>query len=363
MVAQNIFFLTALIPFAGAFSSVAFTTGRAAQGWKTTSVMRMGDTKSDMNLDSIVDKLEKNFNKEKNLQEISDVESSLGMPWKSSIDSKVEDDLLYMQFWEWQMSFMKEHLTDLRVETCTDDKDNDFSFRENTKKKARIVSMCASSKEYRKIRMTYYDAGNNTQVFNSVWYPDPSYNLPILGIDLLAFNRKKYLGIVDFQPLYEKEEDHACKYEHILKPIKEQYESLKGRMSAKFYDETQFFSQEMLFARFADESIVSNDLFPAFQSYVDTHLQLLRNTEANPSNSDDVLARHKAYDAYSADRDPATGLFTAMFGGEWANDFVHNFLFSLSESGKEGTSKPLAQKQQIESSTQKKEMEVPSRRS
>jgi 15,16-dihydrobiliverdin:ferredoxin oxidoreductase len=202
---------------------------------------------------------------------------------------------------------------------------------ENAKKKARIVSMCASSKEYRKIRMTYYDAGDNTQVFNSVWYPDPAYNLPVLGIDLLAFNRKKYLAIVDFQPLHQKEEDHSQTYEHILRPIKEKYNSLKGRMSSKFYDETQFFSQEMLFARFDDESIVSNDLFPAFKSYVEAHLKLVLSTEPKPSEVDFVLKRQKEYDTYSAERDPATGLFTAMFGAEWANDFVHNFLFSMSE--------------------------------
>ena len=44
----------------------------------------------------------------------------------------------------------------------------------------------------------------------------------------------------------------------------------------------------------------------------------------------DVLASHAAYDTYSADRDPAVGLFATMFGKEWADEFVHDFLFSLS---------------------------------
>lgn len=269
--------------------------------------------------------------------DLETAEAKLNMPWKSSIDPRVEDDeLLYMPFWEWQMDFMKENLTNLRVASCSDGK-TDFSYKENKEKKARIVNLCASSAEYRKIRMTYYDAGDNTQVFNSVWYPDPKYNLPVLGIDLLAFNRKKYLAIVDFQPLHEDENDHAATYEHILKPIKEKYDSLKGRMSSKFYDETQFFSQEMLFARFDDEDIVLNDLQPAFQEYVKTHLELVRNTEAEPAKIPEVLERQQAYDTYSAERDPATGLFAAMFGGEWAGDFVHNFLFSLSERPAEGS--------------------------
>eukprot|EP00566_Odontella_aurita_P000837 CAMPEP_0113546826 /NCGR_PEP_ID=MMETSP0015_2-20120614/12017_1 /TAXON_ID=2838 /ORGANISM="Odontella" /LENGTH=378 /DNA_ID=CAMNT_0000447315 /DNA_START=258 /DNA_END=1394 /DNA_ORIENTATION=+ /assembly_acc=CAM_ASM_000160 len=261
-----------------------------------------------------------------------------GMPWSDTIGSTdfVENPLLYMPFWEWQMEFMGEALTNLRpIEHCSDG--SDFGFNENEKKKARIVNHCYASDEYRKIRMTYYDAGDNTQVFNSVWYPDPSYNLPVLGIDLLAFNRKKYLAIVDFQPLHEVEDDHAVPFEHLLQPIKDEYDSLKGRMSSKFYDETQFFSKQMLFARFEDEDVVDEDLLPAFQRYVKTHVDMLNGVEADMSLSSQeaVLERQQAYDTYSAERDPATGLFAAMFGKEWADDFVFDFLFSLSER-KEG---------------------------
>jgi 15,16-dihydrobiliverdin:ferredoxin oxidoreductase len=277
-----------------------------------------------------VDKVLKNVRLD-NQQTLRQAEAQHGMPWKSSIDPKVQDDdLLYMPFWEWQMSFMEDHLTDLTVSPCHNGK-TDFTYNANDAKKARIVNLCASSKEYRKIRMTYYDAGENTQVFNSVWYPDPEYNLPVLGIDLLAFNRKKYLAIVDFQPIHDVEEDHAMKYEHLLEPIKEKYDSLKGRMSSKFYDETQHFSKQMLFARFDDEDIVSKDLFPAFQAYVMTHLDLVRSTERRPESVKTVLECQKNYDTYSADRDPATGLFTAMYGADWAQEFVHDFLFSMSE--------------------------------
>ncbi|VEU37978.1 unnamed protein product [Pseudo-nitzschia multistriata] len=272
---------------------------------------------------------------------VREAEAEHGMPWKSSIDTEVKDDeLLYMPFWEWQMDFMEENLTDLKVVECKNDKDTDFSYNANEKKKARIVNVCFSSKEYRKIRMTYYDAGDNTQVYNAVWYPNPEYNLPVLGIDLLAFNRKKYLAIVDFQPIHDNEEDHASRYEHLLKPIKDKYDSLKGRMSSKFYDETKHFSQQMLFARFDDEQVVSRDLFPAFKSYVETHLDLIRSTEAQPEEVETVLAKTKAYDTYSADRDPATGLFAAMYGKEWAEDFVHDFLFSMSDRPAEGAAPP-----------------------
>jgi 15,16-dihydrobiliverdin:ferredoxin oxidoreductase len=328
-------FLLLVLPMAEAYVTSSHST------FLGNSVTSARFTKSSLHMDMEKPTLDlvAQYNVEKTIRSVHDerrmsprtAEAVHGMPWKNSIDPKVEDsELLYMPFWEWQMKFMEENLTDLRVIPCHNGK-TDFSYNVNTKKKARIVNFCASSAEYRKIRMTYYDAGDNTQVFNSVWYPDPAYNLPVLGIDLLAFNRKKFLAIVDFQPLHIDEEDHASTYEQLLAPIKDKYDSLKGRMSSKFYDETQFFSQQMLFARFEDENVVQQDLMPAFMSYVQTHLDLVRSTEPKPSDMKMVLERQKEYDTYSAERDPATGLFAAMYGGEWAGEFVHEFLFSMSE--------------------------------
>merc|ERR1711935_662703 len=111
--------------------------------------------------------------------------------------------------------------------------------------------------------------------------------------------------------------------------------------SSKFYDETQFFSNEMLFARFDDESVVFDELFPAFQEYVASHVDLIK--QSTPCNDREqcnkVLDRHGAYDTYSAERDPATGLFAAMFGKEWADEFVYDFLFGLSEKPEEKSRK------------------------
>lgn len=270
---------------------------------------------------------------------MTEASAAHGMPWTTTIGRTDEENpLLYMPFWEWQLDFMESSLTNLHPIECTTLNDLEVSYNENKEKRARIVNHCYASDEYRKIRMTYYDAGDSVQVFNSVWYPDAKYNLPVLGIDLLSFNRKRYLAIVDFQPLHQEEDDHAMTYEHILQPIKDKYDNLKGRMSSKFYDETQFFSKEMLFARFEDGKIVDQDLFPAFKSYVKTHLDLVKSTSPATSAKDiqHVFDRQTAYDTYSADRDPAAGLFAAMFGKQWAEDFIYDFLFSLSERSEEG---------------------------
>jgi len=268
---------------------------------------------------------------------VPDFERMDPMPWSQSIaatdDNVAEPPLLYMPFWTWQKSFMKEALPNLQRVSC-----EEFSYNENLKKKARIINECYTAPGlYSKIRMTYYDAGEGCQVFNSLWYPDPkAHNLPLLGIDLLSFNRRKFLGIVDFQPLYNEDgqDEHdpiASGYEEgLLKPIKEKYEFLAGQsMSSKFYDETQFFSRQMLFSRFEEEDIISNELFPAYQDYVQAHVDLVTSNAELERVVDEkaVLERYDSYDTYSAVRDPAAGLFAAMFGKEWSDGFVHDFLF------------------------------------
>lgn len=281
--------------------------------------------------------------------DVESAESSNGMPWKQSIAGP-DAPLLYMPFWEWQLDFMKKNLSNLRVLKCSAEgsasfgsSTEDLSYVSNEKKKARLVNLCFASDEYRKIRMTYYDAGENCQVFNSVFYPHEDQNIPILGIDILSFNRKKYLAIVDFQPLHDNEEDHDILYEKaILKPIREQYKSLNGKMSSKFYDETQFFSKQMLFSRFEKEKVITEELFPAYQEYVSAHLKMLQNSPRDKDSIPFVRERQTEYDTYSAERDPATGLFAAMFGKEWADQFVHGFLFSRSVMKEEsGTPSPM----------------------
>lgn len=302
-----------------------------------------------MDLDRVVMTPDSSINAE---EMIKVAESQHGMPWTESIGTKKDGTsppLLYMPFWEWQMSFMKENLTNLQVLPCSAADSTayplasrDLSYSENLKKGARIVNLCFTCSEYSKIRMTYYDAGEGVQVFNSLWYPHESHNVPLLGIDLLSFNRKKYLGIVDFQPIHDDNKDHSTPQfeDEVLKPIRDKYPALHGKMSAKFYDETKFFSRQMLFARFEDEGIVEKDLLPAFKDYVSAHVDLVKTDEQDYSNMKMVRKRHAAYDTYSADRDPATGLFAAMFGKEWADEFVYGFLFAQSDKPEEGAERP-----------------------
>eukprot|EP00553_Chaetoceros_curvisetus_P015432 CAMPEP_0204646292 /NCGR_PEP_ID=MMETSP0718-20130828/4315_1 /ASSEMBLY_ACC=CAM_ASM_000674 /TAXON_ID=230516 /ORGANISM="Chaetoceros curvisetus" /LENGTH=258 /DNA_ID=CAMNT_0051668497 /DNA_START=8 /DNA_END=784 /DNA_ORIENTATION=- len=214
-----------------------------------------------------------------------------------------------------------------------------------SKSAARIINECYQSDEYRKIRMTYYDAGE-TQVFNSLWYPraELGVDIPLLGIDLIQF-KNRYLVVVDFQPLQEGTQSIP----EIQDVWERMPEVLRGRMSDRFYDEGRFFSNHMLFGRFGREKTldgivdVGGDLWDACEKYLSLHIDMVQESMKRKEGADLdqesievasflTLERHQEYDTYSAARDPAHALFVRIFGKQFADGYVYDFLFSLSDS-------------------------------
>jgi len=193
---------------------------------------------------------------------------------------------------------------------------------------AEITSWCYSCPEFRKIRYTYIDAGESAQVFNSVIYPSFEYEMPMLGIDLLSFGKKKILVVIDFQPLFQ-DENYLATYIEPMRTLRYKYDDLAQDLGMKFYDANQYFSKNLLFAK-VDEQSVEERVFPAFKDYIELYFKIFK--EIKPLGSESEIQRivqaHKDYDQYSAERDPAHGLFSSYFGAEWADRFLYEFLFA-----------------------------------
>jgi 15,16-dihydrobiliverdin:ferredoxin oxidoreductase len=204
---------------------------------------------------------------------------------------------------------------------------------------ATIQSWAHQCPEFRKIRYTYMDAGEAMQVFNSVIYPSHQYELPFLGVDFLSFGKVKNLVVMDFQPLFQ-DEAYQAKYIKPLQALHVKYADLVQGLEMKSYDANQYFSKYLLFAK-VDAETVPNRVFAAFQDYLDLYWQMLDQAVplTNPADIERVAQAQREYDQYSADRDPAHGLFSSHFGNEWANRFLYEFLF---EDAKPLAAKPLA---------------------
>jgi 15,16-dihydrobiliverdin:ferredoxin oxidoreductase len=198
---------------------------------------------------------------------------------------------------------------------------------ERGKNPAHIQSWCYQCPEFRKIRYTYIDAGASAQIFNSVIYPSYQSELPLLGIDFLSFGQVKNLIVMDFQPLFQ-DEAYLQKYIHPLKALHDSYPDLAQNLEMKFYDANQYFSKYLLFAK-TDPETVKTRVFEAFKDYLNLYWKMLDESKplSDPSDIQRIVKAQKDYDQYSADRDPASGLFSSYFGHEWAERFLYGFLF------------------------------------
>ena len=78
------------------------------------------------------------------------------MPWKRSITPTRE--MPYMPMMEHQLEVL-EQLGMIPVEL-----EREFTVRQSTVKDARIGSMCFQNEKFRKVRLTYFDAGDAVQV-------------------------------------------------------------------------------------------------------------------------------------------------------------------------------------------------------
>ncbi len=192
---------------------------------------------------------------------------------------------------------------------------------------ATIRSWSYQCPEFRKIRYTYIDAGASAQIFNSVIYPNPKYELPLLGIDFLSFGQVKNLIVMDFQPLFQ-DQAYLTKYIHPLKALHDKYPDLAQNLEMKFYDANQYFSKYLLFAK-TDPETVKTRVLEAFKDYLNLYWEMLDAAIplTDPSDIQRIVKAQKDYDQYSADRDPASGLFSSYFGHEWAEQFLFGFLF------------------------------------
>ena len=181
---------------------------------------------------------------------------------------------------------------------------------------------------FRRWRVTNLNAGLNLQVLNSVAYPEYANDQPILGVDLLWFGHKqKLVAVLDFQPLVQDEEYFSRHYQGLMS-LNKKYHALTNNENMRSFDPNQYFAPWLLFCRGGFKQ-ANNSLPEAFREFIDCYWELNAQLLKSPSllTPEKVRVLQINYDIYSAERDPAHGLFSSYFGKAWTDEFVKTFLF------------------------------------
>jgi len=189
----------------------------------------------------------------------------------------------------------------------------------------------------RQIRAAHVNGGANLQVLNFVIFPHMNYDLPFLGLDLVTLPGGHLIAI-DMQPLFQSEE-YKAKYsgKQVLDMHAKHAENLPW--GGDFPEEAkQYFSPAFLWTRPQDDKEVETHVFDAFKDYLNQYLDFVEaaEPETDPSRLKEIKDRQIAYLQYRAEKDPARGMFSRIYGPEWTEEYIHGFLFDLEEKMEKG---------------------------
>ena len=192
------------------------------------------------------------------------------------------------------------------------------------------TSHAFKSKKLRQIRAAHVQGGNSLQVLNFVIFPELNYDLPFFGGDLVTLPGGHLIAI-DMQPLFRDDPAYQAKYTKPILPIFEKHRA-NLEWGGDFPEEAQqFFSPAFLWTRPQETEVVQTQVFNAFCDYLQAYLNFVEQAKeiTDSKQLDNILQAQKRYLNYRAEKDPARGMFTRLYGTEWTEEYIHGFLFDL----------------------------------
>lgn len=186
------------------------------------------------------------------------------------------------------------------------------------------------SDKLRQIRAAHVQGGSSLQVLNFVIFPALNYDLPFFGADLVTLPGGHLIAI-DMQPLFSQNKAYQAKYSQ---PIMQMFHSYQQDLpwGGDFPEEAkQYFSPAFLWTRPSQTEVVKNQVFAAFCDYLNAYLDFVERAEEveNERQLSAILKAQKSYSDYRAEKDPARGMLTRLYGSEWTEEYIHGFLFDL----------------------------------
>lgn len=200
-----------------------------------------------------------------------------------------------------------------------------------------IENSCYQTPQFRKIHLELAKVGKNLDILHCVMFPHTHFNLPILGIDIVAGRGQISAAIVDLSPVLATVSDHENDPKTALSALPEAYEQ---RLSAlppirfgkprDLPDWGDIFSKFCLFIR-PESPQEEQEFLDQVAQYLAIHCQLAGQSESVGSESvqASILAGQRRYCAQQQKNDKTRRILESAFGTEWADRYFRTMLFDV----------------------------------
>ena len=179
------------------------------------------------------------------------------------------------------------------------------------------------AKGFRKLHIEVAEFSKNLKILHCVFFPDPKFDIPIFGMDLVKINDIVSAAIVDLSP---SSHNRGMKYDNLLSKIdKSSFTSLR-----EIPNWGEIFSKNVFFA-----SLKSKSEKNAFCKIVNEYLSILikLTKKAKPEFNDEIIQERidyqKNYCVQQMKNEKTSMVLLKYFEEKWVNNYIKTILFDF----------------------------------
>jgi len=179
------------------------------------------------------------------------------------------------------------------------------------------------AKGFRKLHVEVARFSQNLNILHCVFFPDPIFDIPIFGMDLVKINDNVSAAIVDLSPASRNQ---ALKYEKLLSEVdKSSFTSL--REIPKW---GEIFSNNVFFASLKSKS-EKNDFCRVVDQYLTILIKLTKKSkpEVNEKIIQERIDIQKNYCVQQMKNEKTSMVLLKYFDDKWVNNYIKTVLFDF----------------------------------
>ncbi len=176
---------------------------------------------------------------------------------------------------------------------------------------------------FRKLHIEAAEFSRNLKILHCVFFPDPKFDIPIFGMDLVKMNDIVSAAIVDLSPVSQNQ---GIKYEKFLSEVdKSSFSSLR-----EIPRWGKIFSKNVFFA-----SLKNNSEKRSFCRVVNEYLSILikLSQEAKPEFEEKIIQQRtdyqKNYCLQQMKNEKTSMVLLKYFDKKWVNNYIKTVLFDF----------------------------------
>ena len=185
-----------------------------------------------------------------------------------------------------------------------------------------IINEFYKATGFRRIHLEVACLGSSLQILHSVFFPDPRFEIPIFGVDLIVISDKISAAIVDLSPVSENfSKFYSTSMSSITIP--------KFQKLREIPNWGNIFSPYVCFICPVD-SLEEKLFLNLIEDYLSVLSKFLQNIRPDDTESLSTIERfnfQKLYCLHQKQNDKTRSVLSRFFGSSWANRYIDEILF------------------------------------